>query len=224
MFGKQREINAKNQEMRFLGSHERAQRIPTPRIVLNPKGRTSCIHGIEEQPGYDLARLENHPKTQARPKTQDRRSIERGRRTGNPSSVTAYVQRRNDPSALRFLRNHFQRFRWVFSGLYRIEQLPEASHPPFTRDGQDCGTRRAWCPGLERVTECGQGEAVLRVLGQDTEVPRTTSTGFLSSRASGKGVPGCGITRIDPSRMRSRSLVFGIMLSESPSRARQTRS
>jgi hypothetical protein len=84
------------------GSLERAQRISTPGIVLNQTDRTSCIHGIEGQPRYDLRRLENRPTMQARSKTQARRSMERDSRTGNPSSATAYAQLRNDPSADTF--------------------------------------------------------------------------------------------------------------------------
>jgi MFS transporter, FHS family, glucose/mannose:H+ symporter len=47
------------------------------------------------------------PTTQARSKTQARRSMERGSRTGNPSSATAYVQGRNDPSTDTLTKNHF---------------------------------------------------------------------------------------------------------------------
>ena len=66
---------------------------------------------------------------------------------------------------------HAQRFlKSAFSGLNRIQQLPKAARHPVARHGQDCGTRRAWCAGLERLTEWRQSEAMRRVLGQDSEV------------------------------------------------------
>jgi hypothetical protein len=48
-------------------------------------------------------------------------------------------------------------------------QMPKATHPPVTPNGQDSGARRAWRAGFERVAKRRQVKAARPVLSQDPE-------------------------------------------------------